>query len=40
VGCGPASMSCASFLARLGYENCHIYEKELFGGGLSATEIP
>ena len=27
VGCGPASMSCASFLARLGYDNVHVYEK-------------
>lgn len=24
VGCGPASMSCASFLARLGYDNIHL----------------
>ena len=40
VGCGPASISCATFLARLGYHNISIYEKENFYGGLSATEIP
>ena len=40
-GLGPASISCATFLARLGYDNITIYEKndQLFGG-LSATEIP
>lgn len=40
VGCGPSSISCASFLARLGYSNIHIFEKNPFGGGLSLTEIP
>ncbi|TGZ70206.1 hypothetical protein CRM22_003327 [Opisthorchis felineus] len=40
VGCGPASISCASFLARLGYRHIHIYEKEDYAGGLSASEIP
>jgi dihydropyrimidine dehydrogenase (NADP+) len=33
-GCGPASISCASFLARLGYTDVTIYEKEPFVGGL------
>jgi len=40
VGCGPASISCATFLARLGYQNVTIFEKNEFSGGLSSTEIP
>lgn len=40
IGCGPASISCATFLARLGYTNLTILEKENILGGLSATEIP
>jgi dihydropyrimidine dehydrogenase (NADP+) len=40
VGCGPASISCATFLARLGYSNVTIYEKNEFVGGLSSLEIP
>lgn len=40
VGCGPSSISCATFLARLGYSNIHIFERNAFGGGLSLTEIP
>lgn len=40
VGCGPASISCATYLARLGYSNLHIFERNSFGGGLSLTEIP
>lgn len=40
VGCGPSSISCASFLARLGYSNINIFEKNSYGGGLSLTEIP
>jgi dihydropyrimidine dehydrogenase (NADP+) len=39
IGCGPASISCATFLARLGYTNVHVYEKYDFGGGLSSTEV-
>jgi dihydropyrimidine dehydrogenase (NADP+) len=39
-GCGPASISCATFLARLGYSNVTIFEKEEFIGGLSSSEIP
>lgn len=39
-GCGPASLSCASFLARLGYDNITIFEKENYVGGLSSSEIP
>ncbi|KHJ98920.1 pyridine nucleotide-disulfide oxidoreductase [Oesophagostomum dentatum] len=40
VGCGPASISCASFLGRLGYTNITIYEKKDYIGGLSSSEIP
>ena len=39
-GCGPASISCATFLARLGYSDLTIYEKTDFLGGLSSAEIP
>lgn len=40
VGCGPASMSCATFLARLGYSDIVIFEKQAYFGGLSSAEIP
>ncbi|XP_036441571.1 dihydropyrimidine dehydrogenase a, tandem duplicate 1 [Colossoma macropomum] len=40
IGCGPASISCASFLARLGYDNITIFEKQKYVGGLSSSEIP
>lgn len=40
IGAGPASLSCASFLGRMGYENIHIFEKEAFGGGIVSQEIP
>ena len=40
AGCGPASLSCASFLARLGYTDITIYEKQDYVGGLSSSEIP
>lgn len=40
IGCGPASISCATFLARMGYQNVTIFEKNQFGGGLSSLEIP
>ena len=33
-GCGPASISCATFLARLGYSDLTIFEKEDYFGGL------
>ena len=33
-GCGPASISCATFLARLGYTNLTIFEKQEYIGGL------
>ena len=34
IGCGPASISCATFLARMGYTDLTIYEKDDFVGGL------
>lgn len=34
IGCGPASISCATFLARLGYSNLTVFEKQDFIGGL------
>uniref|UniRef100_H3CJ20 Dihydropyrimidine dehydrogenase [NADP(+)] n=1 Tax=Tetraodon nigroviridis TaxID=99883 RepID=H3CJ20_TETNG len=40
IGCGPASISCASFLGRLGYDNITIFEKQNYTGGLSTSEIP
>ncbi|XP_048482969.1 dihydropyrimidine dehydrogenase [NADP(+)] isoform X3 [Plutella xylostella] len=40
LGGGPASISCACFLARLGYKDITIYEKEQYVGGLSSAEIP
>ena len=32
VGCGPASISCATFLARMGYSDLTIYERNEFPG--------
>lgn len=40
IGGGPASLSCATFLGRLGYNNITIYEKNHTLGGLSTWEIP
>ena len=40
IGCGSASISCATFLARMGYRNVHVYEKNNYAGGLVANEIP
>ncbi|XP_060802802.1 dihydropyrimidine dehydrogenase [NADP(+)] [Amyelois transitella] len=40
IGGGPASISCACFLARLGYKDITVYEKEKYFGGLSSSEIP
>lgn len=34
IGCGPASISCATFLARLGYSDITVFERENFIGGL------
>ena len=43
VGCGPASISCATYLARLGYTDITIFEKRQYVGGLrycNRTIIP
>jgi dihydropyrimidine dehydrogenase (NADP+) len=41
VGCGPSSLSCATYLARLGYKNVSIYERhENTGGGIQAIDLP
>ena len=40
LGCGPASISCATFLARLGYKDITVFEKEEFTGGLNMSELP
>ncbi|XP_069823819.1 dihydropyrimidine dehydrogenase [NADP(+)] isoform X2 [Dendropsophus ebraccatus] len=40
IGAGPSSISCASFLARLGYSDITVFEKQNYSGGLSASEIP
>ena len=37
-GCGPASISCATFLARLGYQDLTIFEKYDYIGGLRSVE--
>lgn len=34
LGAGPASLSCATFLGRLGYDNITLYEKQDISGGL------
>ena len=34
IGCGPASISCATFLARLGYSDLTVFERAQFVGGL------
>lgn len=34
IGCGPASISCATFLARMGYRNIDIFERNNYLGGL------
>ncbi|XP_032048090.1 dihydropyrimidine dehydrogenase [NADP(+)] isoform X4 [Aythya fuligula] len=40
LGAGPASLSCASFLARLGYTNITIFEKQEYIGGLRPEMCP
>lgn len=40
LGGGPASLSCATFLGRLGYKDITVYEKRNYLGGLSSSEIP
>ncbi|KAH7827898.1 dihydropyrimidine dehydrogenase (NAD+) [Monocercomonoides exilis] len=40
IGAGPASLSCATFLARIGYQDITIFEKQSYPGGTPAIEIP
>ncbi|KAJ6244852.1 dihydropyrimidine dehydrogenase [NADP(+)] [Anaeramoeba flamelloides] len=40
VGAGPASLSCASFLARLGYKDLTILERNSKAGGVISYEVP
>lgn len=40
IGAGSASLSCAAFLGRMGYNNVHIFEKHDYAGGLVTNEIP
>eukprot|EP00471_Norrisiella_sphaerica_P012853 CAMPEP_0184502946 /NCGR_PEP_ID=MMETSP0113_2-20130426/51579_1 /TAXON_ID=91329 /ORGANISM="Norrisiella sphaerica, Strain BC52" /LENGTH=979 /DNA_ID=CAMNT_0026892321 /DNA_START=73 /DNA_END=3009 /DNA_ORIENTATION=- len=40
VGCGPASISCGTYLARLGYTDVTVFERDAHVGGLSTSEIP
>lgn len=40
VGAGPASLSCATFLARMGFKNITIFEKNSTAGGVLAHEVP
>eukprot|EP00658_Telonema_sp_P-2_P052783 TRINITY_DN4106_c0_g2_i2.p1 TRINITY_DN4106_c0_g2~~TRINITY_DN4106_c0_g2_i2.p1 ORF type:complete len:858 (-),score=253.18 TRINITY_DN4106_c0_g2_i2:120-2693(-) len=40
VGAGPATLSCATFLCRLGYTNVHIFEKQSVAGGINALDLP
>ncbi|EDV95106.1 dihydropyrimidine dehydrogenase [NADP(+)] [Drosophila grimshawi] len=40
LGGGPASLSCATYLGRLGYNDITIYERRRYLGGLSSAEIP
>ncbi|CAL5992465.1 Sulfide_dehydrogenase [Hexamita inflata] len=39
IGAGPAGLSAATFLKRLGFQHVSIYEKEEFAGGLLTTQI-
>lgn len=34
VGAGPAGLTCATYLSRLGYRNLTLYEARQYAGGL------
>lgn len=34
VGAGPAGLTCATYLSRLGYRRITVYESSRFAGGL------
>ena len=38
VGCGPSSISCATFLGRLGYQNITIFERSDFSGNIYGSK--
>jgi dihydropyrimidine dehydrogenase (NADP+) len=40
IGAGPASLTCATYLARIGYKDITIFEKKAYPGGTPAIEIP
>jgi len=40
LGCGPASISAATFLGRLGYTDITIFERGDYVGGLNTSELP
>lgn len=40
VGAGPAGLSCANYLGRLGYSDVHVFEALESAGGLDTYEIP
>jgi dihydropyrimidine dehydrogenase (NADP+) len=40
IGCGPTSISCATFLARVGYQNITVFEKYDFSGLCCSVVIP
>ena len=40
IGAGPSTLSCATYLARFGYTNVTIFERQDFAGGLASLEIP
>jgi dihydropyrimidine dehydrogenase (NADP+) len=40
IGAGPSSLSCATYLARMGYTDVTIFERQEFAGGLASLEIP
>ena len=37
VGCGPAGISCATYLARLGYSDVTVMERKDYSGGLRSV---
>lgn len=40
IGAGPAGVSCATFMGRLGYNHIDVFEAKPYSGGLSTIEIP
>ena len=40
IGAGPAGMSCAFFLAEMGYENVTVFDKNPVPGGMLTLGIP